>query len=153
MTPSRMLQQKKNEDFPTAFTGWWHLAWRSSPDRHLCIHEQSQPHFLCSYPCPYSLDLLTSTLDNAPTSYYEMLDVCDISRFPRCDDNHQWWRHPWSGWCFWTLNMNYGLLKHLYSLTLSIWTKTELYNEHQSQCIQLAQLISMKVFISIEQSQ
>ena len=27
------------------------------PDRHLYIHEQPQPHFQCSYPCPYSLDL------------------------------------------------------------------------------------------------
>ena len=27
------------------------------PDRHLCIHEQSQPHYQFSYPCPYRLDL------------------------------------------------------------------------------------------------
>ena len=48
------------------------------PDRDLCIHEQSQPHHQCSYPCPYSLDLLHSTLEDAPAPYYEMMDLSDI---------------------------------------------------------------------------
>ena len=50
------------------------------PDRHLtCIHEQSQPHFQCFYPCPYSLDLPHSSPEDAPASYYEMMDLIDIS--------------------------------------------------------------------------
>ena len=36
------------------------------PDRHLCIHEQSQAHDLCPYPFPYSLDQLHSTPEYAP---------------------------------------------------------------------------------------
>ena len=49
------------------------------PNRHLCIHEKSQPHFLCSYLCPYSLDLPLSTLEDAPAPYYEMMGLSDIS--------------------------------------------------------------------------
>ena len=51
------------------------------PDRHLCIHEQSQPHSLYSYPCPYSQNLLPSTPENAPASYYKMMDLSDVSDF------------------------------------------------------------------------
>ena len=61
-------------------------------------------------------------------------------RFPRFDDNHQWWRHPWSGWCFWTLNMNYGLHKQLYSLTLSACTDAELCNEHTDHMLSYSML-------------
>ena len=43
-------------------------------DRHLCIHEHSQPHSLCSFPFPYSLD-------SAPALYDDMLDLSDISDF------------------------------------------------------------------------
>ena len=39
------------------------------PFRHLCIYEQSQPHYQCSYPCPYSLDLLHSAPEDAPAPY------------------------------------------------------------------------------------
>ena len=63
-------------------TRWWHVVRRSSsdpvPDRHLCIHEQSQPHYQCSYPGPYSLDLLHFTLEDAHIPYYEMIDLSDI---------------------------------------------------------------------------
>ena len=52
------------------------------------------------------------------------------SQISRMYDNLQRWRHPWSVWCIWTLNMNYGLHKHLYSLTLSMWTYTRLYMKH-----------------------
>ena len=44
------------------------------PDRCLCIHDQSQPHFLCSYSCPYRLE-------DTPAPYYEMMDLSDISDF------------------------------------------------------------------------
>ena len=43
------------------------------PDRHLCIHEHSLPHGLCPYPCPYS--------DGRASSYYDTLDLNDISEF------------------------------------------------------------------------
>ena len=35
------------------------------PERHLCIHENSQ-HDLCPYPCPYSLNPLHPTQEDAP---------------------------------------------------------------------------------------
>ena len=40
------------------------------PDRHLCIHEHSQPHNLCPYPCSYSLDQLHLTPEYAPAPQY-----------------------------------------------------------------------------------
>ena len=43
------------------------------PDRHLCIHEHSVPHELCPYPCPY--------MDYTSSSYYDTLDLSDISEF------------------------------------------------------------------------
>ena len=49
------------------------------PDRHLCIHEQSQPHYQCLYPCPYRLDLPHSSPEDATAPYYEMMDLSDIS--------------------------------------------------------------------------
>ena len=49
------------------------------PDRYLCIHEQSQPHYQFSYPCLYSLDLPQSTPEDAPVPYYKIMDHSDIS--------------------------------------------------------------------------
>ena len=46
------------------------------PDRHLCIHDDSQ-HDLCLYPCPYSLDQLHLTLDYAP-QYMDLSDIFDF---------------------------------------------------------------------------
>ena len=43
------------------------------PDRQLCTHEHSLPHGLCPYPCPY--------LDYHTSSYYDALDISDISEF------------------------------------------------------------------------
>ena len=40
-------------------------------DRHLCVHEHPIPHELCPYPCPY--------LDHQTSSYYDTLDLSDIS--------------------------------------------------------------------------
>ena len=51
------------------------------PNRHLCIHEYSQPHSLCSYPCPYILDPVSYNSDYTPASYHETLDLSDISDF------------------------------------------------------------------------
>ena len=47
------------------------------PDRHLCIHEDSQ-HDLCLYPCPCSLDQLHLSLDYAP----QYMDLSDIFNLP-----------------------------------------------------------------------
>ena len=67
------------EDFPTAPLDDDIWLEDPVPDRHLCIHEQSQPHDQCPYPCPYSLDLLHSALEDAPAPYYVMMDLSDIS--------------------------------------------------------------------------
>ena len=70
---------EEEEDFPTAPLD--DDIWLEEPvlDRHLCIHEQSQPHYQCSYPCPYSFDLLQSASEDAPAPYYKMMDLSDIS--------------------------------------------------------------------------
>ena len=44
------------------------------PDRCLCVHKQSQPHFLCAHPCPYRLE-------DTPAPYYKMMNISDISDF------------------------------------------------------------------------
>ena len=62
------------EDFPTAPQDDDIGLEDPVQDRPLCIHEQSQPHFLCSYPCPY-------TLEDTPVPYYERMDLSDISDF------------------------------------------------------------------------
>ena len=45
--------------------------WTMEEDRH--IHEHSVLHELCPYPCP--------CLDYTSSSYYDTLDLCDISMF------------------------------------------------------------------------
>ena len=77
------------EDFPTAPLDDDIWLEDPVPDGHLCIHEQSQQHYLCSYPCLYSLDLPHSTPEDAPVPYYEIIDLSGPLRSPRCDDNHQ----------------------------------------------------------------
>ena len=47
------------------------------PERHLCIHENSQ-HDLCPYLCPYSLNLLDLTQEDDPQYIY----LNDIFEFP-----------------------------------------------------------------------
>ena len=47
------------------------------PERHLCIHENSQ-HDLCPYPCPYSLNLLQLTQKDA----LQYIDLNNIFKFP-----------------------------------------------------------------------
>ena len=51
------------------------------PDRHLCLHEQSQLHSQYSYSCPYNLDLPHSGPEDAAAPYYEMMDLSNISDF------------------------------------------------------------------------
>ena len=46
------------EHFPTAALDDDIWMEELVPDRHLCIHEHSQPHDLCPYPCPHALDQL-----------------------------------------------------------------------------------------------
>ena len=81
MTLPRDVTAAEEEDFPTATLD--DDIWLEDPvsDRHLCIREQSQPNFLCSYPYPYSLDLLPYTPEDTPTSYYETMDLSDASDF------------------------------------------------------------------------
>ena len=50
------------------------------PDMHLCIHEQSQPHNLCPYPCPYSLNQLHPAPEYTSAQHY--MDLSDIFNFP-----------------------------------------------------------------------
>ena len=103
------------EDFPKAPLD--DTIWLDDPvpDRHLCIHELSQPHYQCSYPCPYRLDLLHSSPEDTPAPYYKMMDLSDSQIFKT------WWQPPvmktaliWK--IFLWLNMDYSLHKHLYSL-------------------------------------
>ena len=70
------------EDFPTAPIDDDIWLEEPVPDRHLCIHKQSQPHNLCPYSCPYSLDQLHPAPGNAPTLHYEMMDLSNICDFP-----------------------------------------------------------------------
>ena len=61
------------EDFQTVSHDDGHWDMEEIPDRPLCIHEHSFPHGLCPYPCPYS--------DYQASSYYDTLDLSDISKF------------------------------------------------------------------------
>ena len=67
------------ENFPTAPLD--DNMWLEDPilDRHLCIHEPSQPNYQRSYPCPYRLDLPQSSPEDATVPYYELVDLNDIS--------------------------------------------------------------------------
>ena len=47
------------------------------PERHLSIHENSQ-HDLCPYPCPYSLNPLHISQEEAP----QYIDLSNIFKFP-----------------------------------------------------------------------
>ena len=64
---------EEEEDFQTVSLDDEHWDMERIPDRHLCIHEHSLPHGLCPYPCSY--------LDYTSSSYYDTLDLSDISKF------------------------------------------------------------------------
>ena len=67
------LEEEEEENFQTVSldSDYWNME--EILDRHLCIHEHSIPHELCPYPCPY--------LDYSTTSYYNALDLSEISEF------------------------------------------------------------------------
>ena len=65
--------EEEEEDYQTVVITDEHWITEEIPDRQVCIHEHSLPHGLCPYPCPY--------LDNQASSYYDTLDLSDISRF------------------------------------------------------------------------
>ena len=67
------LEEEEEEDFQTVSLDDEHWDMEEIPDRHLCIHEHSLPHGLCPYLCPY--------LDYQTSSYYDTLDLSDISAF------------------------------------------------------------------------
>ena len=62
---SQNATAEDEEDFSTAPLD--NDVWLEEPvpDRHFCIHEQSQPYDQCPYPCPYSLDQLQSAPEDA----------------------------------------------------------------------------------------
>ena len=65
--------EEEEEDFQTVPLNDEHWDMEEIPDRHLCIHEHSLPHRLCPYLCPY--------LEYQASSYYDTLDLSDISEF------------------------------------------------------------------------
>ena len=65
-------EEDMEEDFQTVQLKDEHWNSEEIPDRALCIHEHSLTHGLCPYPCPYA---------NYQTSYYDTLDLSDISEF------------------------------------------------------------------------
>ena len=65
--------EEEEEDFPTVSLEDDHWSTLEIMDRHLCIHGHSVLHELCPYPFPY--------FDYASSSYYDKLDLSDISKF------------------------------------------------------------------------
>ena len=66
-------EEEEEEDFQTVALDDDHRITDPVPDRHLHIHEHSQPHCLCYYPC-----LCT---ESTSASYQDTLDLSDISDF------------------------------------------------------------------------
>ena len=66
-------EEEEEEDFQTVTLDDHH--WITDPilNTYLCIHEHSQPHSLCCYPCPY--------MDYISASYWDTLDLSNISDF------------------------------------------------------------------------
>ena len=73
-------EEEVEEHFPTAPLEDDVWMEEPVPDRHLCIHEQSQAHKLCPYPYPYSLDELYPTPEYAPVP--QCMDFSNIFDFP-----------------------------------------------------------------------
>ena len=74
-------EEAEEEDFQTVSLDDEHWDIEEIPDRHLCIHEYSLPHGLYPHLCPY--------LDYQASSYYDTLELSDISEFKRSDDHIQ----------------------------------------------------------------
>ena len=62
-------EEEEEKDFQTVPLDDEHWDMEEIPDRHLYIHEHSIPHELCPY------------LDYTSASYYDTLDLSDISKF------------------------------------------------------------------------
>ena len=67
------LDDDEEEDFQTVSLDNDHWTTEEIPDRHSYIHKHSVPHLLCPYLCPY--------MDYTSPSYYDTLDLSDISEF------------------------------------------------------------------------
>ena len=66
-------EEEEEEDFQTVPLNDEHWDMEEIPDRNLWIHDHSLPHGLCPYLCLY--------LDYQTSSYYDTLDLSDISKF------------------------------------------------------------------------
>ena len=66
-------EEEEEEDLQTVPLDDEHWDMEEILDRHQCIHEHSLPHRLCPYLCPY--------MDYQASSYYDTLDLSDISEF------------------------------------------------------------------------
>ena len=62
----------EEEDFQTIPLDNENWTTEETPDKALCIHKHPLPHGLCPYPCPYK---------EYQTSYYETVELSDISNF------------------------------------------------------------------------
>ena len=77
--PDDIMDDEEDFQIVTPDDDHWNMG--PIPYRHLCIHEHSQPHSLCSYPCPHSSDPVSYNINYAPASYHKTLDLSDISDF------------------------------------------------------------------------
>ena len=74
---SRRRDDDTEEHFPTILLDDDIWMEEPVPERHLCIHDNSQ-HDLCPYPCPYSLNPLHLTQEDT----MQYIDLSDIFEFP-----------------------------------------------------------------------
>ena len=102
-------EEEVEEHFPTAPLD--DDVWMEDPvpDRHLCIDKQLQPHDLCPYPCPYSLDQLHPAPEYASAPQY--IDQSDIFDFPDVMTTTSDEDIPNLEDVFWTLKMDISLHK------------------------------------------
>ena len=70
-------EEDTEEHFPTASLDDDVWIEEPVPERHLCIHKNSQ-HDLCPYPCPYSLNQLHLAQENTP----QYIDLSNIFKYP-----------------------------------------------------------------------
>ena len=96
----------EEQDLPNSAIWWWHLDGGTSP-RQALVH----PWIVTTtwpVPLPLSIQLASATPHSKKCTNTTLSDDGPHWHlwFPRCNDNHQQWRHPWSGWCF--LNFEYG---------------------------------------------
>ena len=71
------VEEDAEEHFPTASLNDNIRMEELVPERHLCIHENSQ-HGLCPYSCPYSLNQLHLTSNDT----LQYMDLSDVFNFP-----------------------------------------------------------------------